>query len=352
MSSLENLGYAAEPGTGQVSAPLYCVVPPGLGQELTDRLRRHFAASSSVQVLVERRSCDRRSATRRGRRTDVGEERRRIRAQDGRRVTERRAITVAVAAPRLPHLFAPHRERLAFHEHLSPGREHNLDHQTARLVTRFQLGDQSAFCELYSLYFDAVFRYVRVVLTDHHAAEDVTQQTFTNVLRALPLYERRPGTPFRAWLFRIARNEALSYVRKHSRFDIEAPDQLDGRIERDPAPTPLDGLDWLSDNDLMLFVERLPVAQRQVLMLRYMVGLKGSEVAAVLDRTPQAVRKLEHRALRFLQLRLSATRSRGELSLRRSSMLIRVRRAPVLRGRRFALAMTRYPGGGLNRSRW
>jgi RNA polymerase sigma-70 factor (ECF subfamily) len=225
----------------------------------------------------------------------------------------------------------------------------DLDHETTQLVTRFQQGEESAFCELYSLHFDAVFRYVRVVLRDHHAAEDVTQQTFTNALRALPNYERRAGTPFRAWLFRIARNEALTYVRKHSRIDFEAPEQLDGRLVRDPVVAPLGSLEWLSDNDLMLFVERLPLAQRQVLMLRYMVGLKGNEVAAVLDRTPQAVRKLEHRALRFLQLRLTATRSRAELSLQRTSMLIRVRRAPVLRGRRFALAMTRCPGGGLDR---
>jgi hypothetical protein len=78
------------------------------------------------------------------------------------------------------------------------------------------------------------------------------------------------------------------------------------------------------------------VAQRQVLVLRYMLDLPYSEIAAILDRTPAEVRKLQHRAISFLRARLTAVRRaprRGERSAwRRLPTQVR-----ILRRRRYAL---------------
>jgi hypothetical protein len=106
-------------------------------------------------------------------------------------------------------------------------------------------------------------------------------------------------------------------------------------------------LEWVSDPELLSFIERLSPGQRQVLALRYMLGLRTSEIASVLDRTEQAVRHLESRALRFLQQRLVAI-GRGPTRESRAAMVMTARVFPVLRARRQALAST--PPGLLMRS--
>jgi DNA-directed RNA polymerase specialized sigma24 family protein len=85
-----------------------------------------------------------------------------------------------------------------------------------------------------------------------------------------------------------------------------------------------------------MFIERLPLAQRQVLLLRFMLDLSNDEIARVLDRSNDDVRLLQSRALRFLRDRLAAV---GRTSTRpgRVPALRRFRQVPVLRSRRYAL---------------
>src|SRR5437588_517470 len=61
-----------------------------------------------------------------------------------------------------------------------------------------------------------------------HEAEDATQQVFLQAMEALPRYELR-AVPFRAWLFRIVRNYSIKHLAKHSRVEVEDPDELDRR---------------------------------------------------------------------------------------------------------------------------
>jgi len=96
-------------------------------------------------------------------------------------------------------------------------------------------------------------------------------------------------------------------------------------------------LRWISDRELLMFVERLPLGQRQVLMLRFLLDLNSLEIASILEMSPDQVRALQRRALAYLRERLDAIGrgpERGEL--------IRMHRwrkqATVLRERRFALA--------------
>jgi RNA polymerase sigma-70 factor (ECF subfamily) len=204
-----------------------------------------------------------------------------------------------------------------------------------RIVNRVQAGEEGAFAELYMTYFDRVYGYVRMVLRDVHEAEDLTQQVFLQLFEALPAYE--PRRPFAAWLFTIVRNRAIDQLRKRNRLDVTAPEEIDRRRESEgPAPGELSAINWISDNDLLVFIERLPLAQRQALVMRFMLGLGTTEIAAMLERTPDDVRKLQHRALRFLEARLEAIGRRAQTGGR-----IRMHRwgkqAQVLRRRRFAL---------------
>ena len=282
---------------------VYCVVPRELAGELVEPLRRFFRDDPSVEVIVERRSRDRRSgrsARRRFVKVPPERERRTIRAEAGRRVAERRARQAEAPALALPSEAERHRESLLFVERIEPSTLAGEDAETARLVMRLQAGEEDLFERLYERYFDRVYAYLRVTLGDPHEAEDVSQEVFVSVLEALPKYERRT-VPFRAWVFRIARNAALTRRRSSGRLVLESPTELARRGASDRDAIDPASLEWIHDSELVARVERLPEAQQQVIMLRYLFELGCGEIADLLERKPDAVRQLHSRALRSLR---------------------------------------------------
>lgn len=317
---------------------IYCIVPRELAPKLLEPLRRHFIHSLEVEVVVERRAAERRTESgRRNVQRGVGEaERRRIRHTAGRRVADRRVQTLAVEIAELPRKARAHQDRLVFIERLEPSQIEAEDRDTSRLVLRFQAGDEGVFNTLYMRYFDRVYSHLRIVLRDEHEAEDATQEVFVRVLKGLADYELRSAVPFRGWMFSIVRNYGHDLLVRRNRVQVEEPSKIEQRRECvDPASVDMSPLDWLTDRELVMLIERMPIAQRQVLVLRYMMQLRNTEIAEVLGRSPDSIRKLHERAMAFLHDRLTALgRTSGE---RRPGSTRISRQAIVLRRRRFAL---------------
>jgi RNA polymerase sigma-70 factor (ECF subfamily) len=185
-------------------------------------------------------------------------------------------------------------------------------------------------------YFDRVYGYLRVILGQPADAEEAVQQVFTNVLEALPGYEHR-REPFRGWLFIVARNQAVTQLRREKR--LEPIDPADVERARDDVAEDaeaLGDLGWISDHELLMFIERLPLPQRQVLALRYMLDMTHSQIATLMERSPDDVRMLLSRAQGFLRQRLVAV-GRGTRDARRAPVVRRPAHAYILRARRFAL---------------
>jgi RNA polymerase sigma-70 factor (ECF subfamily) len=304
---------------------LFCVVPTDLADELHDVLCEHFH-HEDVDVVVERRGDDRR-----------GGERRSDRGTPGRRAALQRASVVASWAPPLPPAARPYGDRLIFVERLVLLPLDAEDRDTNDIIGRIHGGEERAFEDLYLRYFDRIYAYARVALGNAHEAEDLTQQVFLRTLENLHRVEVRPAHPFRHWLFRVAHNQVVNHVRKHRRVELVDPARMD-REREGAADVVALSLSWLSDEDLMRLVERLPLAQRQVLVLSCGGGLTLAEIAQITDRTPDAVRQQQSRALRFLEQRMvalgrSPQRWRGEPST------VLLRQATVLRARRFRLVL-------------
>jgi RNA polymerase sigma-70 factor (ECF subfamily) len=281
----------------------------------------------------------------------AGSDRRKIRNAAGRRVADRRAVAGPVAALPLPRRARRHADRIAFVQRLEPSARQHEDVDTNRLIARLQAGEDGAAEEIYLRYFDRVYGYTRAILRDQHEAEDVTQQVFFETLRGLPRFEIRAGQPFRAWLFWLARNRVLDALRRRSRLDVESPAHIQTRREIRPEAEERSGVEWISDGEIAAQVERLPARQRQVLVLRYLIGMTTEEIAVALGSSSTAVRVLQHRALRTLERQIapaSAAREAGRIP-----MLVRIRPASVARGRRFALAgFGLAPTQRLAASRW
>ena len=91
-----------------------------------------------------------------------------------------------------------------------------------RLVAAAQAGDPEAFGRLFDHYHELVYRYIVSRVGRPSDAEDLTQLVFVKALEALPRYEQR-GVPFGGWLFRLARNVVIDFVRtrrEHTDLDV------------------------------------------------------------------------------------------------------------------------------------
>jgi RNA polymerase sigma-70 factor (ECF subfamily) len=154
------------------------------------------------------------------------------------------------------------------------------------LVVRAQGGDREAFEQLYRTHAPAVARLVRFRLGADD--EDAVSEVFFRAWRGLGGY-RDTGAPFSAWLYGIARHVAIDELRTRGRTEPteSVPDR---EVEHMTA-------DLLT---LRGAIDRLPTEQRQVIELKYLLGLTNDEVASAMGCTPGAVNAKQWRALRSL----------------------------------------------------
>jgi RNA polymerase sigma-70 factor (ECF subfamily) len=158
-------------------------------------------------------------------------------------------------------------------------------------VGRAKQGDAEGIHFLYVRFYDDVLRYVNSLVRDYHEAEDITQNVFAKLMTAITKYEER-AVPFTAWIMRVARNAALDHLRARravptEEIRINERSEADSHLER--------GL------DIREALEELPDDQREVLVLRHVMGLSPVEIAGTLEKTESSVHGLHHRGRRALQ---------------------------------------------------
>ena len=167
--------------------------------------------------------------------------------------------------------------------------------------------DPVALARFFDAHFDRVYGYVRRFVADEHAAEDLTQDVFLQVQRALATYD--PTRDPRPWLFAIATNKLRDHWRSRRGAGAEA--SLDE--EELAVPLATSGASAgvrLDGEELALRVRAaiaaLPAGLRATTVLRVHEGLSFEEIARVLERNEVAVRKRYSRALAALRESLGA----------------------------------------------
>ena len=161
-------------------------------------------------------------------------------------------------------------------------------------VARAKAGDMSAIHFLYVRFADDVFGYVSSIVHDSHAAEDITQNVFAKLSTAIRKYEPRQ-VPFKAWILRVSRNAALDHLRGRRQIPFEEVRRDDDGHEQ---------IGFERSQSLRDALWRLPEEQREVLVLRHLVGLSPLEIARRLGKTEGSIHGLHHRGRSALQLAL------------------------------------------------
>jgi len=169
------------------------------------------------------------------------------------------------------------------------------------LVQRAKQQDQEAFAQLYEAYFDKIYRYIVIRIGNKTEAEDLTQQVFLKALKSISSF-RWQGVPFSAWLYRIAHNQVVDYLRKNKkRVTVQLDESLVSH-EDDPQSTAERKLDI---EQLVAATKQLTEAQREVISLRFAGELPVAEVAKVVGRSEGAVKALQHSGIVSLRKALS-----------------------------------------------
>lgn len=161
----------------------------------------------------------------------------------------------------------------------------------SRAVIAAKRGDMDAVRFLYVCFKDNVYGYVLSIVREPHEAEDVTQQVFMKLMSSISKYEPR-AVPFTAWILRVARNVAIDHLRQRRPVSSEDVPEL-SRQSHD------------SDSDRRVGLESalgtLPEDQRDVVVLRHIVGLTPGEIADRMGRSESSIHGLHHRGRRALK---------------------------------------------------
>lgn len=179
----------------------------------------------------------------------------------------------------------------------SPSERPDDTRLVARAVKRAQAGDREAFAFLYARFADNIHGYVRSIVHDHHEAEDVTQHVFAKLFAVIGKYQER-DVPFFAWILRVARNVAIDHLRQQRLVPVEEVRATQGFGGGQASPAPGQG------SDLMDALSTLPQAQREVLVMRHVVGLSPTEIAARVGKTEGSIHGLHHRGRQALKAEL------------------------------------------------
>ncbi len=192
----------------------------------------------------------------------------------------------------------------------------------AELVDGAKARSSEAWTEIYTAHYAAIFRYAKARVFDETTAEDLTSAVFTAALKGIDSYRYR-GRPLLAWLYSIARNVVASHQREllgsraeGLKVSLDLPRQVVSRLMRRPRPDdagaaegdpvsiasgeadPAMSVDRL---DLREALAKLSASQREVVILRFLVGLSAQEVAEVMGKKPAAVYSLQARAILALR---------------------------------------------------
>ena len=184
---------------------------------------------------------------------------------------------------------------------MNPNQVEELPVEDDRTLARQAVYDRGAFGELYQRHVDRVYRYCRFRVHHVQDAQDLTAQTFMAAWEQIGHY-RGEGT-VAAWLLGIAYHKSIDLLRATP--PLTELEMADGLAAAEPQPEELLS-QAVRRSDLEQALRTLAPDRAEALSLRFFGELSNREVAAVMQKSEDAVKMLIHRGIQELRMRLPA----------------------------------------------
>lgn len=161
------------------------------------------------------------------------------------------------------------------------------------IVKAVKVNPQKGFRLLMAKYREPLYWHIRRIVVSHDDAEDASQEIFVRIYRSMGQFSESNAFRFRAWIFRIATNEALRLLGRRSGKETMSLDD-----ETSPVPA-LQADEWMDSSDalavkLQKAIHTLPVKQQLAFTMRYYDDMLYSEIAEAMNSTATAVKANYH----------------------------------------------------------
>ena len=187
-----------------------------------------------------------------------------------------------------------------------------MDRTDEELIAAYLAGEEEAFGELTRRHLSGVYSFTLRFVGNPHEADDITQDTFLKAWKSLKKYDAR-SSKFKTWLFRIARNSAIDFLRKKkhipfSHFDTESGINVLTETVADTEELPDALLIKLEDaKELHATLEELQPRAREILLLYYTNDMTFEEIGEMLGEPANTVKSRHRRALQSLRKIIEST---------------------------------------------
>lgn len=160
-------------------------------------------------------------------------------------------------------------------------------------------GDKAAYGEIFDLFADRIRRFLAFKLPRLEDADELTSEVF---LRGWEYMSSGSVANLNAFFFRIARNLTADFYRRHKVTEgIEAAEHIGNGVD-----VASDVATKIESDDLLETLKGIKEEYREVLVMRYLGEMEVGEIASALEKTPNSIRVLLHRAKKALQEKVEA----------------------------------------------
>jgi RNA polymerase sigma-70 factor, ECF subfamily len=165
------------------------------------------------------------------------------------------------------------------------------------MTTEAMKAQQDKLAGLFEDHYERIARYIYVRIGNGAEAEDLASEVFVNALESIDKYQDR-GIPMQAWLYRIAHNLVVDYLRKTKKYKFVPVEEVEIQDDSDPAST---AENHIEIERVKAAMEELTELQREVVQLRFFSEATSQEVGLILNKKDGAVREMQSAALAKLR---------------------------------------------------
>ncbi|EMT50137.1 MULTISPECIES: RNA polymerase sigma factor [Brevibacillus] len=187
--------------------------------------------------------------------------------------------------------------------------------EAVRLVQQFLKGQSRAFPALVNLFTPRVMSIIRRLVSSYHDAEDLHNEIWLKVAQNLHKYD--PTLPFHSWLYRIASNACIDFLRKRREIALE-DEQLHQHVHKRPSgpvkSPELFLLEKESYSELTALLDCLPETDRLILTLRFVQEMSYDEIGSIVGMSKNTVGTRLFRARKQLKEQLDKYREERRMS--------------------------------------